>query len=380
MRGPINLGIFVDDLGIGGTQNWLTLLVPALAARGFAVRIYSMRAISHPEILDRLAPHARIEIIGESRLWAGTGLFRLANELRSWPAHVVQTALPTSDMIGRSLARLCGVPAIFSTIRGRNVDKPNWQKWLDRRTAHLARAIVFNDREAVPFAIRHEGVRADQVVYIPNGVAITTAHRPAGEVRAELLTPPDATVIATVARLHPSKGQHHLLQAFRRVRERIPEAVLWLVGDGECRPALERDTRRLDIADAVRFAGMRRDVRDILDAIDLFALPSLWEGMPNALMEAMAAGQPVVASDIDAIRELVIDGETGWMVKPGDADDLAQTLISSLSDRRRAADIGLAGMCHVRQHFSLDGMADAYAALYRAGLEQQPQRLEAPVR
>lgn len=373
MVGPVNLAIFVDDLGVGGTQNWLTLLVPALAERGFAMRVYSMRAISHPAMLDRLAPHARVEIIGESRLWAASGLLHLGRELKAWPAHVVQTALPTSDMIGRSLASLCGVPAIFSTIRGRNVDKPAWQKWLDRRTAHLAHAVVFNDRDAVPFAIRHEGVRADQVVYIPNGVPITRSSRPAGEIRTELNTPIGARVVATVARLHPSKGQHHLLQAFRTVRECVPDTVLWLVGDGECRAALEDEARRLGITESVRFAGTRRDVRDILDAVDLFALPSLWEGMPNALMEAMAAGRPVVASDIDAIRELVLHGKTGWMVRPGDSEDLARVLIDALSDPRRAAAIGEAGQDHVRRHFSLDGMADAYAALYRAGLDGRRQ-------
>ena len=116
-----------------------------------------MRAISHPETVSRLKPYADVEIIGEARLRAGIGLTHLARSLRTWPAHVVQTALPTSDMIGRTLGRLVGVPAIFSTIRGRNVDKPAWQRWLDRRTAHWAQTIVFNDRDAIPFAMRHEG-------------------------------------------------------------------------------------------------------------------------------------------------------------------------------------------------------------------------------
>jgi len=377
MQEPVNLAVFIDDLGVGGTQNWLSLLVPALAARGFAIRVYSMRAISHPEIVERLTPYARVAIIGEGRLWAGAGLLHLMRELRTWPAQVVQTALPTSDMIGRSLAWLTGVPAIFSSIRGRNVDKPGWQRWLDRRTAHLARSVIFNDREAVPFAIRHEGVRPDQVVYIPNGVPITPARRPAADVRRELQTAPEATVIATVARLHPSKGQQYLLRAFRLVRDHYPGAVLWMIGDGECRAALEREANELGIAESVRFAGTRRDVRDILDAVDLFALPSLWEGMPNALMEAMAAGRPVVASNTDAIGELVIHGETGWLVRPGDAEDLARCMIDILADPGRAASIGQAGLRHVREHFSLERMADAYAVLYRDGLKQHASRAKA---
>ncbi len=365
----INLAFFIDDLGIGGTQTWLTLLVEALVGRGFDMRVFCMRKISHPETLRRLAPYAEVEIIGEARLRAGVGIAQLASALRRWPAHVVQTALPTSDMIGRTLGRLVGVPAIFSSIRGRNVDKPAWQRWLDRRTARWAQTIVFNDREAIPFAVRHEGVRPHQVLYIANGVPAITPQRSAREVRAELQTPCEATVIGTVARLHPSKAQDVLLRAFAMVRTHDPSAVLWLVGDGERRAALEREARRLDIADHVRMPGARNDVRDILEAIDLFALPSRWEGMPNALMEAMAAGRPAVASDIDAIRDLVTDGVTGWLVPPDQADALAHKMIEALADRDHAARVGQAAMAHIRAHFSVERMADAYEELYRASLD-----------
>ena len=374
MHAPLRLAFFIDDLGVGGTQTWLTLLVRALAARGFEMRVYCMRMISHPATLRRLASFAKVEMIGESRLRAGVGLAHLAHALRTWPVDVVQTALPTSDMIGRTLARLVRAPAIFSTIRGRNVDKPAWQRWLDRRTARWAQAIVFNDRDAIPFAIRHEGVGAHQVVYIPNGVASASTAYPVREVRDQLQTPARATVIGTVARLHPSKGQDDLLRAFAIVLKRDPTAVLWIIGDGERRAALEREAQRLAIAAHVRMPGARDDVGDILAAIDLFALPSHWEGMPNALMEAMAAGRPVVASDIDAIGELVVHGETGWLTPPGDPEALAQTMIDILADRERAADVGRRAMACMRRDFSIERMADAYEQLYRSGLERSRQR------
>jgi glycosyltransferase involved in cell wall biosynthesis len=374
VRAPIRLAFFIDDLGIGGTQTWLTLLVRALASRGFDMRVYVMRAIWHPENLRRLQPHADVEIIGEARLRAGLGLVRLARALTTWRADVVQTALPTSDMIGRTLGRLVGVPAIFSSIRGRNVDKPAWQRWLDRRTAGWAQAVVFNDRDAIPFAMRHEGIRSRQVVYIPNGVAVTAPRRPAREIRDELRTAAEATVIGTVARLGAPKSQEDLLRAFAVVRRRHPAAVLWLIGDGERRSALEQEARRLEIAAHVRMPGARDDVRDILESIDLFALPSRWEGMPNALMEAMAAGRPAVASDIDGIRELIRHGETGWRVPPGDVDVLARTMLDILADRERAAQVGRTARAHVERHFSLDRMAYAYETLYRQGVEARARR------
>ncbi len=374
MGAPIRLAFFIDDLGIGGTQTWLTILVRALATRGFEMRVFCMRAIFDQENVRRLREQAEVEIIGEGRLWAGIGLAHLARQLKSWPAEVVQTALPTSDMIGRTVARLAGVPAIFSTVRGRNVDKPRWQRWLDRRTAHWARAVVFNDRDAVPFSVRYEGIRRDQVVYIPNGVTLGAARQSVAKVRAELNTSPEAIVVGTIARLHPSKAQDTLLRAFARVCRHVPSAILWIIGEGELRTALEREADRLNVSDRVRMPGARHDTCDLLQAIDVFAMPSRWEGMPNALMEAMVAGRPVVASAIDGIRELVRHGETGWCIPADDVDALAQAIVATATDREAAARVGRAAAQHMQQNFSVDAMADAYAQLNRDGLQAAARR------
>ena len=374
MQAPIRIAFFIDDLGVGGTQTWLTLLVRALASRGFEMRVYCMRAISHPENVHRLERFAEVEIIGEARLRAGIGLAHLAHALWNWPVDVVQTALPTSDMIGRTLGRLVRAPAVFSSIRGRNIDKPRWQHWLDRRTARWAQAIVFNDREAISFGIRHEGVGAHQVAYIPNGVDLPLSRRAGDDVRAMFRTPAGAPVIGTIARLHPSKGQEDLLRAFSIVHARRSDAVLWIIGEGERRPALEKEAQRLGISDRLRMPGARDDICDILPAIDLFALPSHWEGMPNALMEAMAAGRPVVASDIDGIRALVEHGESGWLTPPGAPEVLAQTMLDVLADREVAEQVGRRAMARMQEEFSIGRMADAYEELYRAGLDKARQR------
>ena len=370
MSRPIHLAIFIDDLIVGGTQNWLVHLASALGPRGFVLRIYGMRKAAHPFILRRLEPHAAVEIIGESRLWRLGGLAHLAQELRDWPADVLQTLLPTSDWLGRLLGRWTEVPAILSSIRGRNADKPFWQRGLDRATARWAQRVIFNNRDAIPFAVRHEGVKPHQALYIPNGVAVREPSAARAKVRAELQTSDSAPVIGTIARLHAAKNQMGLLHAFAIVRRRHPAAVLWLIGEGDQRAALEKESRRLGLAEAVRMPGVREDVADVLSALDLFALPSLWEGMPNALMEAMAAARPVIASDLDGIRELVSDGETGWRVPPGDVPALAEALLRALADPARAAQLGRAAREHMEARFSLARMAEAYEAVYRECLER----------
>ena len=372
MDRSIHLAIFIDDLIVGGTQNWLVHLAAALTKRGFEIRVYAMRNRVHPRILRRLAPYAKIEIIGESRLWRIEGLAHLARELRAWPADVLQTLLPTSDWLGRALGRWIRVPVVLSSIRGRNEGKPFWQRGLDRATARWAQAVIFNNRDAIPFAIRHEGVTQAQVLYIPNGVAApepsTAAAR--ARVRAELQTPESAPVVGTVARLHAAKNQLDLLRAFAVVRQRRPDAVLWLIGEGDQRAVLEKEALRLGLFNAMRLPGVRDDVEDVLSAMDVFALPSRWEGMPNALMEAMAAARPVVASNLDGIRELVVDGETGWLVPPGDVSALAVAILRGLEDPAMAARMGRAACERMRTHFSLEAMAAAYEKVYRGCLAQ----------
>jgi glycosyltransferase involved in cell wall biosynthesis len=137
---------------------------------------------------------------------------------------------------------------------------------------------------------------------------------------------------------------------------------------------LENETQQLGISAHVRMPGGRDDIGDILPAIDLFALPSHWEGMPNALMEAMAAGRPVVASDIDGIRALVVHNETGWLTPPGAPEILAQTMIEVLADRETAAQVGRGAMARMQEEFSIERMADAYEQLYRTGLNKARQR------
>jgi glycosyltransferase involved in cell wall biosynthesis len=120
----------------------------------------------------------------------------------------------------------------------------------------------------------------------------------------------------------------------------------------------------------VRFLGYRKDVALILAASDVFALPSLWEGMSNAVLEAMAAGKPVVATAVDGAVDQVLPGESGLLVPPGDADALAQALLDLARDPRKAQEMGIKGRERVRREFSLDRMTDAYIELYRRLLEK----------
>lgn len=178
--------------------------------------------------------------------------------------------------------------------------------------------------------------------------------------RASLAGDPQRPLVLTLARLAPQKGLDTLLAAARLV----PDAVFAVAGDGPDRAALEAHARTLGLADRVRFLGHRRDVPALLDSCDLFVLPSLFEGLPLAVLEAMAAGKPVVASRIGGTDEAVVDGVTGLLEPPSDPTALAQAIRTVLADPPLASRLGAAGRARLHAEFSAQRMVSAVEASY----------------
>jgi glycosyltransferase involved in cell wall biosynthesis len=224
-------------------------------------------------------------------------------------------------------------------------------------------------------------MRPGLVRTLRNGIVVPE-RRPGGgdrdRLRTELGVGPGDRAIATVGRLdEPKKGLAVLLRAVARLARDMqgmdggPSFRLVMVGEGPARQALEALTRAHEIGHLVRFAGERRDVGDLLPAFDLFAQPSLWEGFGVTVLEAMAAGLPVVASRVGGIPEIVRDGETGLLVPAGDADALAAALLRLLEDPGLAALMGRAGRARLEEQFGIDRMVDETAALYRELLSRR---------
>ena len=150
-----------------------------------------------------------------------------------------------------------------------------------------------------------------------------------------------------------------------------PDATLLIAGYGPLRERLEACAAELGVSSSVRFLGYRKDVQRILSALDVFVLPSLWEGMSNAILEAMAAGKPVVATAVDGNLDQVIDGETGLLVPPADAGVLANALIDLIGDRQKARDMGERGRERVERDFPIRAMTAAYLDLYEKLLNEK---------
>jgi glycosyltransferase involved in cell wall biosynthesis len=357
----------IDHLSLHGAQVYLAKLVRGLSEKGYKQRIYGLNDPRSPEIDEMLSSAgAKVETIGKVKLISLYGLVKLFLDLRAWRPHVLQTFLPFSDVIGRSLGRFSRVPVIVSVVTQPNVEKWGWQYAVDRVTAPWADRVVFNSRAIVPFALSREGVKPEQVEYIPNGIELDSPSRPdAGQaMRQRLDIRVDAKVVGCVARLYPQKGHMHLLDAFSEVVKQVRTAVLLVVGDGPLRLDLERRAAERGIAGATKFLGNRPDLRDLLECMDLYVQSSLWEGMSIALMQAMLRGLPVVATKVDGTLEIVENGRTGFLVQPGDSHGLAQSILNALSNRDETHRVAERGASLIRREFSVRKMVDSFDDLY----------------
>jgi glycosyltransferase involved in cell wall biosynthesis len=232
-------------------------------------------------------------------------------------------------------------------------------------------------RASYSYLISH-GFRAERIVHIPSGVD-TEKFRPVPERHPDPVQP--ERDIICVARLQYAKGIDVLLHAWGRMMHAPPEwrthlrPRLLLVGEGELRPQLERIAAELGIRDCVEFLGLRRDIISLLQQAWGFVLPSRWEGMPNALLEAMACGLPCVATKVSGSEDIIIDGINGLLVEPEQPAELAQALRRVIEDQNFAQQLAQAGRTTVLRDYQLSTIAKRCLALYRHLLTQEKPAL-----
>ena len=204
-------------------------------------------------------------------------------------------------------------------------------------------------------------LRAARVNYIPNGVPVGPSGSPV--LRTELRLQPDDRLLLAVGNLYPVKGHAHLLEAVRRLQD--PRIHVAIAGRGALHDALADQARESGMGDRLHLLGLRRDVPDLLASADVYVMPSLSEGLPMALLEAMAAGLPVVASAVGDIPSVLAGGTAGVLTVPGDAESIAGALRTLLPDEPRRGALGAAGRARVMNEYTLSTMTDRYVALYR---------------
>jgi glycosyltransferase involved in cell wall biosynthesis len=272
----------------------------------------------------------------------------------------------------RLAAALMQVPIIIDHWHGFTRFSPK-RRHICRVLARFTDLSIAVSQGVKDYLLQEIGLNPAKIRVVPNGVDVAAidAARPGPEVRRELGLPEGVPLIGLVGRLdHWGKGHKELLTAMAQLRDRHPVHAL-MVGGGRRMDEVKALTASLGLAGQVHFLGNRRDVPDLLNALDIFVLPSYSEGVSLALLEAMAAGLPVIATAVGGLPEVVTDGETGLLIPPRDAGALAAALARLLADPAWAQPLGAKARQHVRENYSLDRLGREINEIYGELVEKK---------
>jgi glycosyltransferase involved in cell wall biosynthesis len=368
----IGILYLITELSTGGAQVALLRLLTGLDRGRFfptVACLYNGDGVVAQRIRALGVP---VTDLGMTAKWRWDALWRLCCLLRRERPTILHTWMFHANFVGRIVGRLARVPIVVTSRRNVNIGGA-LREFLNRWTARLGDRVIAVCEMARQAEIERARVSPDKVVTIYNGVdtnefAALDAQA-AARARRAFGIPSGAPLVGTAGRLHRQKGFADLITALAQVREHFPAVRLLLVGDGELRGDLEAHAQALGLSEVVAFAGPRTDIPEILAGLDLFALPSLWEGLPNVVLEAMAAGLPVAATAVGGTPEVVVDGITGILVPPHDPGALARPITRLLRDPDLRCKMGQAGRERVERCFTVEQMIQRTQALYEDVLE-----------
>jgi len=363
------IALVITGLEVGGAEQACTNLALGLCERGFSPTVYALRP-RPPAGEDRLAVALErggvvVEFLdARSSLHAPRTLHRLTALLRRDRPALVQTFLYHANLLGRFAAGRAGVSHVVCGIRVAE-RRGRARLWLDRATSRRVEHYVCVSRDVAEFSRRVGGLPAEKLSVIPNGVDVERFAEAEPLDLAELGVAAGRRAIVCVGRLDEQKRSAWLAMHAPQLFERLPQHDLVFVGDGPQRDIIYSTSKQLGVADRVHLVGRRDDVPRVLRACDLLVLPSAWEGMPNVVLEAMAAALPVVATQVEGVCELLGPGAAAQTIPVGDQEALVLQAFSLLSHPTHSQQVGAENQRRVRENFSLPAMCEAYAALYR---------------
>lgn len=370
-----------------GAQEVVRTLTDYLQANGCEVTVCALRDGPLRQPIEVLG--AKVEILmapSYDGVWLPRDLVKvlhfrreLVRLIHDHDIDIVQThLLGDLDFLALTLrygTDLCGVLWTIHNVDFLSISSKPWVSRLKRFVDRLLYRLLANtvdgfiavSDEVYKAVIDQIGPIHDRVVTISNGVDVKRFERPSNKASLcdELGINPNSQLVTTVGRLTLQKGHSYLIEAAKAVVPCCPDAHFLLVGKGELQEDLQCQIQEAGVAGNFHFLGSRDDVPDLLAATDLFVLPSLWEGLSVALLEAMAAGKPIVATAVAGTTQCMIHGETGLVIPPRDGKALGDAILWMLSEPEQARAMGQAAKQHVVQNFSAQKQALEHIALYR---------------
>ncbi|WP_257307407.1 glycosyltransferase [Geothrix campi] len=368
--GTYDIVFLTDQLGRGGAETQLVRIAMSLRKRGWRVAILSLFPGSdfEEELFAVGIPHRYCESVRmpENRPLIPLRItLRLIRTLRAWRPATLICFSYHSDVMGRVCGRLAGVPVIIGSLRTAFA-KTSLRERVYRITEPLINLTVANSQAGINYMISRRALTPRKTLVIPNGMFTSEfpSSAPREEVRAELGIAPGAFLWIAVGTLNKAKDYPTMLDAAAKCAAADPRFRLSIAGGGEALAALQAEAAARGLEEVVHFLGKRTDVARLLKAADAFVLSSAWEGLPNAVMEALASGLPVVATDVGGIRDLVEPGRSGWIVPPQNPDALAEQMLGAMAlNPPTLQHMGAHGRERMISRFDQERIADRWESL-----------------
>ncbi len=359
-----NILHLITSLKIGGTETLVAALCHSQKSR---YNVYAGYIKEPGDVLDDV----RADGVPVQKF---SGLLDLCRFLRRNQIHVLHTHLYRANILGRIAGALCRTPVIISSQHGIDLWRKPHHSLVDRSTARFADCILPDSEAAKTKLLTRERIAEDKIRVLRSCAvdpSTFVSKRTREEVRKELGVADNVTVLGCIARLHREKGMDRLVPLMKLIMARIPNIVVIVAGDGPLRDDLEREIQAAGLRDHVRILGWRRDIPDLLSAMDVFCLLSREESFPRVLLEAMLLRCPVAAMNVGGVSEAMAHETHGLLVPDGDLAGMAAAITTLVESREEAGEMADRGRERVMRKYTLDRMLADTELLYRELIDRK---------
>ena len=350
---------------LGGIEKMLATLVPGFDPQRYSMTVLNLRG--EGEATEFIRRHGVRSVCLHMRsLFDVPAFFRLVGFLRKERIQLLHIYGFSGNIVGRIAARLAGVPVVLTGQLSTDGWRNRFHSFLDKWTSRFVDAYVCNCKACGDALVERDGIDPSKIAVVYDGIdASVKAVKDGMEVRRSLGIPDELPLIGLVANLRPMKGHKALLEAASIMKSRKRDFMVLCAGTDFMGGKIQRMVRERELDDHFLFTGYREDILDLIGACDVVVQPSAWEGFPISILEGMAMAKPIVAFRVSGIPEQVAHGCSGFLVEPGNVEELVQALDIILDNPGLAREMGSLGRNRVTKMFGVEGTIGGYEKIYK---------------
>ncbi len=366
----IKISFVISGSEIGGTEKMVLLTAESLPPETFCPPVvFAIKGTGKfTEELNRKSIKNRVFNL-KANPFKFIQLFRA---LKKESPDIIHSFLFYGNLAGRIAGRMLRTPAVISSQRSTDPWRTKLHWLADGFTSRWADMIISNSHAGKKVLEEKAGIPPEKIEVIPNGIAIEKAHTVYRRENFGIKT--DERIVGTVGNLRSPKGHKHLVSAAPFILKRFPDVRFMIVGEGGLKQKLVQQAEIAGISEKFIFTGFIPDAAGVIELFDIFVFPSLWEGCPVSLLEAMAAGKPCAAFSVGDIPFIIEDGVSGLLIPPESPEKLAEGIISLLEDKNRSVMMGEKAKKRVESEFSFETMMGRYVGSYIKAVDFKRQK------